>query len=122
MVDNPDLQALYTLLASSVDGYNRTHKTQIESIDFNASVPVPFDDDFEVYIGSVVYRTYRTNVLDFWYEAIPKCEMFPWSDQSVDPDNVERIKMHMRRESQRKYREGLERLPWWIEIKEVMNG
>lgn len=122
MVDNPELQALYTLLASTVDGYNRTHSVQIDSIDFNAVVPVPFDDDSEDYIGSIVYRTYRTNVLDYYYEAIPKCELFPWTDQSEDPENVARIKDYMRREAQRSYREGWERLPWWIEIKEEANG
>ena len=94
---------------------------QVESIDFNATVPVPFDDESDKYFGSVVYRTYRTNVLDYWYEAVPKCEMFPWTDQSEDPENVRCIKEHMRRESQRLHREGIELLPWWIDVKEGMS-
>lgn len=102
MVDNTDLQDLYRTLADVLDGYNKTHDTQVSSVDFDCTTPEA------CYNGSVVCREYEHNIIDYHYRDLVEQD-FDWYSP-VDWAHVqldrEAIAAKQRKEAQRAHREG----------------
>lgn len=110
MIDQ-ELQELYALLMGVLDGYNRTHKTQVQFVDFYAATPDGQAD------GSVVVAEYVSSIIDYHYRDLCDDD-FDWFDQSdwVTLDRtreIERILAERRKEAQRYHREGRDLSTLW---------
>lgn len=108
---NAELQELYALLMNTLDGYNRTHKTQVQFIDFYASTP---DGQVD---GSVVVAEYVENIIDYHYRDL-RDEDFDWYGpedwEYLDRSRiVDQILAERRKEAQRYHREGRDLSTLW---------
>lgn len=119
MVEDAELQELYGLVYTMLDGYNKTHDVQVNYLDFNADVPA---DDGEgesqdyVYAGSVVLPHYQVNVIDFHYRDLRDDDfdwfsLEDWPQACVDRDAIAAAN---RREAQKRHRDGTLRYAPWL--------
>lgn len=116
MVEDAELQELYGLVYTMLDGYNKTHDVQVQYVDFNAEVPVLDDDSDYLYAGSVVLPRYEVNVIDFHYRDLREDDfdwfsLEDWPQACVDRDAVAAAN---RREAQKRHREGTLRYAPWL--------
>ena len=115
-VTDKELQELYGLIYTVIDGFNKTHDAQVEYVDFRVDVPAD-EQMYDIYDGSVVAPIYAQSIIDYHYRDL-RDDDFDWfgSDEWVLPDRskeVERIMAVNRREAQRRHREGtLKYAPW----------
>ena len=119
MVDDKELQELYGLVYTVLDGFNKTHGVQVNYLDFNADVPADDGADESqdyVYAGSVVLPHYQVNVIDFHYRDL-RDDDFDWWTLDDWPQAVadaERVKAENRREAQKRHRDGTLRYAPWL--------
>lgn len=113
MVDNVELQELYSLLSDVLDGYNRTHAVQVDYVDFSVAVPE------SAYRGSVVCREYEDNIVDYHYRDLVDDD-FDWFEgeewtYEARRASVERILKEQRLETQAAHRRGRSlNYLWWV--------
>lgn len=116
MVEDKELQELYGLIYTTLDGFNKTHDVQVQFVDFNADVPEDNDSPDYVYAGSVVLPSYEVNVIDFHYRDL-RDEDFDWfalDDWLQACIDREAIAAENRREAQKRHREGTLRYAPWL--------
>lgn len=119
MVEDKELQELYGLIYTTLDGFNKTHDVQVQFVDFNADVPADADEDDTsdyVYAGSVVLPHYEVNVIDFHYRDL-RDDDFDWfkpDDWAQACVDREAIAEANRREAQKRHREGTLRYAPWL--------
>lgn len=115
MIDDPDIQELYSLLADTLNGFNRTHDVQVDWVDFKAlerlSAPCFSRAAYE---GSVACRTYERKPMDAWYSCIDSSELYPNCDFSVDQSEIVKIRRAWVRMSQQAHREGCMSRCYWL--------
>lgn len=102
MIDNPELQELYVMLMSVVDGYNRTHSVQVQHLDFGATFEdhdVPFYDPDHT--GSLIFRVYDFDEYEYYRDQFPEDFKIPESGKWTYED---------RRKNERKYVSELQRM------------
>lgn len=118
MVDDKELQELYGLVYTVLDGFNKTHGVQVNYLDFNADVPADDEDESHdyVYAGSVVLPHYQVNVIDFHYRDLRDDDFDWWSldDWPQAVADAERVKAENRKEAQKRHREGTLRYAPWL--------
>ncbi|WP_139653018.1 hypothetical protein [Raoultibacter phocaeensis] len=118
MIENVELQELYSLIADVCNGYNKTHETQVSYVDFTAALP---DED---YSGAVVCREYPKNIIDYHYRDL-RDDDFDWeayADYTAYRRRIDAIRSDWVRRSQRAHREGTMSLCYWLDYPYFAKG
>lgn len=116
MVEDKELQELYGLIYTAIDGFNKTHDVQVCYCDFKADMPIEDDADQIAYDGTVVFPRYEVNVIDYHYRDLRKddfdwFEAGDWAQACVDREAIAEAN---RREAQKRHREGTLRYAPWL--------
>lgn len=111
MVENAEIQELYSIIFDVLNGFNKTHDVQVLSVDFEASVPT------ELYQGSVICREYQKSIIDYHYRDLVDAD-YDWYSPNwsyLDQQRtIDRINSGRRRKTQQHYRAGRDiRTLWW---------
>ena len=117
MVEDKELQELYGLIYTAIDGFNKTHDVQVQYLDFKADVPDDGDEDDQVsHDGTLVFPRYQVNVIDFHYRDL-RDDDFDWfkpEDWAQACVDREAIVEANRKDAQKRHREGTLRYAPWL--------